>query len=97
MSFGYPNKKGKKNKFSKYSLPDTKLLFILFFFFFFLQLYSLTLWSSCRYLLHVMNVATPTKDCLELVRELLEPLIKARSDRSLTRQEVSLYAMLLLS
>ena len=36
-----------------------------------------------------MNVATPTKNCLELVYELLEPVIKARSEKSLTRQEVS--------
>lgn len=50
---------------------------------------SLTLWSLCRYLLQVMNVATPTKDCLELVKELLDPLMKARSERSLTRQEVT--------
>ncbi|XP_061344092.1 uncharacterized protein LOC133290055 [Gastrolobium bilobum] len=47
-------------------------------------------YAKLRYLSHVMNVATPTKDCLELVRELLEPLIKARSDRSLTRQERSI-------
>ncbi|MED6106296.1 hypothetical protein PIB30_003706 [Stylosanthes scabra] len=47
-------------------------------------------YAKLRYLLHVMNVATPTKDCLELVRELLEPLIKARTERSLTRQERSL-------
>lgn len=44
----------------------------------------------CRYLSYVMNVATPTKDCLELVHELLVPVIKARSEKSLTRQEVSL-------
>lgn len=43
-----------------------------------------------RYLLHVMNVATPTKDCLELVNELLVPILKARSEKSLTRQEVRL-------
>ncbi|XP_057440849.1 uncharacterized protein LOC130732865 [Lotus japonicus] len=47
-------------------------------------------YAKLRYLLHVMNVATPTKDCLELVRELLEPLIKARNERSLTRQERSI-------
>ncbi|KAK7282596.1 hypothetical protein RIF29_11505 [Crotalaria pallida] len=44
-------------------------------------------YAKLRYLLHVMNVATPTKDYLELVRELLEPLIKARSERSLTRRQ----------
>ncbi|XP_020234326.1 uncharacterized protein LOC109814331 isoform X2 [Cajanus cajan] len=47
-------------------------------------------YAKLRYLWHVMNVATPTKDCLELVKELLEPLIKARSERSLTRQERSI-------
>ncbi|KAK7299810.1 hypothetical protein RJT34_10638 [Clitoria ternatea] len=47
-------------------------------------------YAKLRYLSHVMNVATPTKDCLELVRELLEPLIKARNERSLTRQERSI-------
>ncbi|RYR31787.1 hypothetical protein Ahy_B01g056698 [Arachis hypogaea] len=35
--------------------------------------------SERRYLLHVMNVTTPSKDFLELVRELLELLIKARN------------------
>ncbi|KAK7288604.1 hypothetical protein RIF29_02070 [Crotalaria pallida] len=43
-----------------------------------------------KYLLHVMNVETPTKDCLELVRELLEPLIKVRSERSFTRRKLSI-------
>lgn len=43
-----------------------------------------------RYLSHVMNVATPTKDCLELVNELLEPIMKAKSEKILTRQEVCL-------
>lgn len=38
-----------------------------------------------------MNVATPTEDCLELVYELLEPIIEARTGKSLTRQEVSLF------
>ncbi|XP_050903449.1 uncharacterized protein LOC127117468 isoform X1 [Lathyrus oleraceus] len=47
-------------------------------------------YSKLRYLLQVMNVATPTKDCLELVKELLDPLMKARSERSLTRQERSI-------
>lgn len=48
-------------------------------------------YTKLRYLSHVMNVATPTKDCLELVNELLVPIIKARSERSLTRQEVSIF------
>ncbi|KAI4308594.1 hypothetical protein L6164_031650 [Bauhinia variegata] len=47
-------------------------------------------YTKLRYLLHVMKVATPTKDCLELVRELLLPLIKARSEKSVTRQEKSI-------
>ncbi|XLR08155.1 hypothetical protein S83_036093, partial [Arachis hypogaea] len=38
-----------------------------------------------RYLLHVMNVTTPSKDFLELVRELLELLIKARSQRNMLK------------
>ncbi|KAB2022565.1 hypothetical protein ES319_D07G221400v1 [Gossypium barbadense] len=44
-------------------------------------------YTKLRYLLHVMNVATPTKDCLELVNELLVPILKARNEKSLTRQE----------
>ncbi|XVF31964.1 hypothetical protein REPUB_Repub17cG0040800 [Reevesia pubescens] len=47
-------------------------------------------YTKLRYLLHVMNVATPTKDCLELVNELLVPILKARSEKSLTRQEKSI-------
>ncbi|WCJ37293.1 hypothetical protein M5689_018443 [Euphorbia peplus] len=47
-------------------------------------------YTKLRYLSHVMNVATPTKGCLELVNELLVPIIKARGERSLTRQEKSL-------
>uniref|UniRef100_A0A453NLC0 Uncharacterized protein n=1 Tax=Aegilops tauschii subsp. strangulata TaxID=200361 RepID=A0A453NLC0_AEGTS len=41
-------------------------------------------------LCYIMNVATPTKDCLELTYELLLPVIKARDDRTLTRQERSI-------
>eukprot|EP00257_Ricinus_communis_P019201 XP_015578120.1 uncharacterized protein LOC8288297 isoform X1 [Ricinus communis] len=47
-------------------------------------------YTKLRYLSHVMNAATPTKDCLELVNELLVPIIKARGEKSLTRQEKSL-------
>ncbi|KAA8526659.1 hypothetical protein F0562_008138 [Nyssa sinensis] len=47
-------------------------------------------YTKLRYLSCVMNVATPTKDCLELVHELLVPVIKARSEKSLTRQEKSI-------
>lgn len=44
-------------------------------------------YAKLRYLLLVINVATPTKDCRELVRELLLPLLEARTEKSLTRQE----------
>ncbi|KAI8552285.1 hypothetical protein RHMOL_Rhmol06G0254600 [Rhododendron molle] len=47
-------------------------------------------YSKLRYLSYVMNVATPTEDCLELVYELLEPVIEARTGKSLTRQEKSI-------
>ncbi|CAK9315428.1 unnamed protein product [Citrullus colocynthis] len=47
-------------------------------------------YTRIRYLSHVMNVAMPAKDCLELVNELLEPIMKAKSERSLTRQERSI-------
>ncbi|KAL5207204.1 hypothetical protein ABZP36_031639 [Zizania latifolia] len=47
-------------------------------------------YRKLRYLSYIMNVATPTKDCLELVYELLLPVMKARDDRTLTRQERSI-------
>ncbi|KAI3525329.1 hypothetical protein L2E82_51561 [Cichorium intybus] len=47
-------------------------------------------YTKLRHLSHVMNVATPTKDCLELIYELLVPVMKARTERRLTRQEKSL-------
>uniref|UniRef100_A0A0D3DBR4 MHD1 domain-containing protein n=2 Tax=Brassica oleracea var. oleracea TaxID=109376 RepID=A0A0D3DBR4_BRAOL len=47
-------------------------------------------YTKLRYLSHVMNVATPTKTCLQLVHELLVPILSARSDKSLTRQEKSM-------
>ncbi|PIA58301.1 hypothetical protein AQUCO_00500317v1 [Aquilegia coerulea] len=47
-------------------------------------------YTKLRYLSCVMNVATPTMDCLETVYELLVPVIKARSERILTRQEKSI-------
>ncbi|KAM0896333.1 hypothetical protein ACQ4PT_023262 [Festuca glaucescens] len=47
-------------------------------------------YRKLRYLSYIMNVATPTKDCLELTYELLLPVMKARNDRTLTRQERSL-------
>ena len=56
----------------------------------FLANFSLIFLNFYRYLSYVVNVATPTKDCLELVYELLEPVIKERYEKILTRQEVSL-------
>ncbi|XP_010252941.1 PREDICTED: uncharacterized protein LOC104594363 isoform X2 [Nelumbo nucifera] len=47
-------------------------------------------YTKLRYLSYVMNVATPTKDCLEIVYELLLPVVKAKSERSLTQQERSI-------
>ncbi|KAK4398224.1 hypothetical protein Sango_1297900 [Sesamum angolense] len=47
-------------------------------------------YTKLRHLSYVMNVATPTKDCLELLHELLVPVLKARSERNLTRQEKSI-------
>ncbi|KAL3333182.1 hypothetical protein AABB24_033316 [Solanum stoloniferum] len=57
----------------------------------FSQYYGVTdTYTRLRYLSYVMDVATPTKDCLELIHELLVPIMKSRSDRSMTRQEKSL-------
>ncbi|KAK6157072.1 hypothetical protein DH2020_011320 [Rehmannia glutinosa] len=39
-------------------------------------------YTKLRFLSYVMNVATPTKDCLELLHELLVPVLKARSQRN---------------
>ncbi|XXG63082.1 hypothetical protein AAC387_Pa05g1348 [Persea americana] len=47
-------------------------------------------YTKLRYLSSIMNVATPTKDCLELVYELLIPIVKARGEKNLTRQERSI-------
>ncbi|KAK3010058.1 hypothetical protein RJ639_012648 [Escallonia herrerae] len=47
-------------------------------------------YTKLRYLSLVMNVATPTKGCLELVHELLVPVMKARNEKRLTRQEKSI-------
>lgn len=43
-----------------------------------------------RYLACVMEVATPTEDCLMLIDDLLRPIIKARDENSLDRQEVNI-------
>ncbi|KAH7415584.1 hypothetical protein KP509_14G053000 [Ceratopteris richardii] len=42
---------------------------------------------TLRYLMCIMEVATPTEDCLALVYELLSPLINAQDETTLTRQE----------
>ncbi|KAL5981322.1 hypothetical protein ACLOJK_015377 [Asimina triloba] len=47
-------------------------------------------YTKLRYLSSIMCVATPTKDCLELVYELLIPVVKAREEKTLTRQERSI-------
>ncbi|KAF9589946.1 hypothetical protein IFM89_029562 [Coptis chinensis] len=47
-------------------------------------------YTKLRYLSYVMTVATPTSDCLETVYELLVPVVKAKSERSVTRQEKSI-------
>ncbi|KAK1292612.1 hypothetical protein QJS10_CPB17g00329 [Acorus calamus] len=48
-------------------------------------------YTKLRYLSYILNVATPTKDCLDLVHELLLPVVKARGENCLTRQEKSLF------
>ncbi|XP_063950453.1 uncharacterized protein LOC108219853 isoform X2 [Daucus carota subsp. sativus] len=47
-------------------------------------------YTKLRYLSHVMNVATPKKDCLELIYQFLVPVIKTRGEKRLTRQEKSM-------
>lgn len=45
-------------------------------------------YTKLRYLSYVMDVATPTEDCLSLVEELLQPVIMKQTGRgSLSRQE----------
>ncbi|XP_024361658.1 uncharacterized protein [Physcomitrium patens] len=44
-------------------------------------------YTKLRYLACIMEIATPTEDCLVLIHELLEPIIKARDENSLNRQE----------
>ncbi|KAJ3671797.1 hypothetical protein LUZ60_007876 [Juncus effusus] len=46
--------------------------------------------SHCLYLSHVMQVAVPTKNCLDLVHELLVPVLNAQDEQKLTRQEKSM-------
>ncbi|KAL8512388.1 hypothetical protein ACS0TY_018756 [Phlomoides rotata] len=47
-------------------------------------------YTKLRYLSYVLNVATPTQDCLELLHELLVRVLKAKSEKNLTRQEKSI-------
>lgn len=41
-----------------------------------------------RYLICIMEVSTPTEDCLVLIHDLLCPIVEARDENSLNRQEV---------
>ncbi|GFP85845.1 hypothetical protein PHJA_000728300 [Phtheirospermum japonicum] len=46
-------------------------------------------YTKLRYLSYVMDVATPTADCLDVVHELLQPVvIKGKTKHSLSHQEV---------
>lgn len=45
------------------------------------------MYAICRYLSYVMDVATPTHDCLTLVYDLLLP-VKEKSKSVLSHQEV---------
>ncbi|CAL9112687.1 unnamed protein product [Musa textilis] len=47
-------------------------------------------YTKLRYLSFIMNAATPTKECLELIYELLLPIMRARGEKNLTRQERSI-------
>ncbi|KAG0598827.1 hypothetical protein M758_12G103500 [Ceratodon purpureus] len=44
-------------------------------------------YTKLRYLACVMEIATPTEDCLVLINELLQPIFKARDENALSRQE----------
>lgn len=46
-------------------------------------------YAKLRYLTYVMDVATPTADCLSLVHDMLLPVVmKSRSNNNLSHQEV---------
>ncbi|KAL3699757.1 hypothetical protein R1sor_017779 [Riccia sorocarpa] len=49
-------------------------------------------YTKLRYLASVMEVATPTEDCLMLIHELLSPIVKIRDEGSLERQEKRIMA-----
>ncbi|MCO5591361.1 hypothetical protein L7F22_045343 [Adiantum nelumboides] len=44
-------------------------------------------YTNLRYLSHVMEIATPTADCLLLIHDLLYPIVSVQDQASLTRQE----------
>lgn len=45
--------------------------------------------ENCRYLSYVMDVASPTKDCLDLIHDFLFPiLMKGNHKAVLSHQEV---------
>ncbi|CAK9199091.1 unnamed protein product [Sphagnum troendelagicum] len=49
-------------------------------------------YTRLRYLACIMEVATPTEDCLVLIHELLCPIIKGRGENTLSRQEKRILA-----
>ncbi|CAM6082195.1 unnamed protein product [Calypogeia fissa] len=49
-------------------------------------------YTKLRYLASVMEVATPTEDCLVLIYDLLCPIVKTRDEGSLDRQEKRILA-----
>ncbi|KAH9321638.1 hypothetical protein KI387_016277, partial [Taxus chinensis] len=44
-------------------------------------------YTKLRYLSSIMEVATPTEDCLVLIHDLLVPVVSARDENTLSRQE----------
>eukprot|EP00250_Pteridium_aquilinum_P008976 c18351_g1_i1 orf=647-4504(+) len=44
-------------------------------------------YANLRYLACIMEVATPTEDCLVLIHDLLSPIVTAQNETTLTRQE----------
>ncbi|GBG85313.1 hypothetical protein CBR_g39880 [Chara braunii] len=54
----------------------------------FLRTYAISEhYAALRYLTHIMDIAIPTQDCLELIYALLLPIVKARQEDALSRQE----------
>jgi hypothetical protein len=72
-------------------LCSTRIILRCIFCIFKLLLHSVGSFITCRYLSHVMDVATPTDDCLALVHDLLLPVImksKSKGKSDLSHQEV---------